>query len=457
LSWEHVEPGEVQLQATWADGHVVVWAAGRATEPEPNDALADRLQAVGGPPHGWELHAGVPLPNGTKAEAIAIPMRGALGWLVSVGAGEAPDGVGPSLLWLGRAAVEGVRLVARGSVVPTLKVAPRRDGHGTDAMVRWAPAFLNRSIIEELTAVMPGTVTALGGGGGAGHATTVAVLSGVVEAIMTEAAERVTLKAQPPSAKTVTDLGDSMLARLDGAPFPVDATLSRDMARRFDQWSRPVTDSAHPRLSVHLDPPGTGGVWLMSVHLKMAKGKLVPVDEALRGQEGSRAAMAEWTRLGRIFPALGRVGVRQRGQLALSQDEAWDFLTLVGPTLVATGFDVRAPLISRRKATPSLRLFAEESAGSVVGAHQLSNVAWSILFDDVELTAAEVQRLAKQARPLLQSRGKWIELDRVDLEQAAAALAERESTTQLTGAEILRHSMGLDSSGLAGGIVVQGQ
>ncbi|MGG2362744.1 hypothetical protein ACE4Z5_28015, partial [Salmonella enterica] len=80
--------------------------------------------------------------------------------------------------------------------------------------------------------------------------------------------------------------------------------------------------------------------------------KLVPVDDALRGQEGSRAAMAEWTRLGRIFPALGRAGVRQRGQLALSQDEAWDFLTLVGPALVATGFEVRAPQISRRRATP---------------------------------------------------------------------------------------------------------
>ena len=108
----------------------------------------------------------------------------------------------------------------------------------------------------------------------------------------------------------------------------------------------------------------------MSVHLKLAKGKLVPIDEALRAQEGSRAALAEWTRLGRIFPALGRAGVRARGQLALSQDEAWDFLTMVGPTLVATGFDVRAPQISRRKATPSLRLFAESSAESVVGAHQ---------------------------------------------------------------------------------------
>jgi len=455
IAWEYVEPGEVQLQASWVDGQVVVWAAGRGTDPEPNDALADRLEAVDGPPNGWQVHAGVPLPNGTKAEALAISMRDALGWLVAVGGGEAPEGVAPSLLWMGRAAVEGVRIVARGSVVPNLRVLPRRDGHGTDAAVRWTPAFLSRTIIEDLGAVMPGTVVPIGHT--AGNVTAAAVLGAVVEAILTEAAERVELKAQPPSAKTITDLGDSMLARLDGMPFPADATLSRDMSRRFEQWARPVTDSAHPRLVVQLDPPGTGGVWLMSVHLKLAKGKLVPIDEALRAQEGSRSAMAEWTRLGRVFAAVGRAGVRARGLLALSQDEAWDFLTMVGPTLVATGFDVRAPLISRRKATPSLRLFAEESAGSVVGAHQLSNVAWSVLFDDVELSAGEVARLAKQARPLVQSRGKWVELDRVDLEQAAAALAERADQHQMTGAEILRHSMGLDTSGLAGGIVVHGQ
>ncbi len=455
ISWEYLEPGEVRLQASWAEGRVVVWAAGRGTEPEPNDALADRLQAVGGPPNGWQVHPGVTLPGGARAEALSISMRDALGWLVAVGGGVAPDGVGASLLWVGRAAIEGVRLAARGAIVPSVRVAARRDGHGTDASVRWVPAFLNRAGIDELAAAMPGTVAAVDGG--AGHNTTVAVITGVVEAIMSESAERVDLKAQPPSARTTTDLGDTMLARLDGASFAADPALARDMARRFDQWARSVTDTAHPRLVVQLDAPGAGGVWLMSVHLKLAKGKIVPIDEALRAQEGSRAALAEWTRLGRLFPALGRAGVRARGQLALSQDEAWDFLTMVGPMLASTGFDVRAPRISRRKATPSLRLFAESSAESVVGAHQLSNVAWSVLFDDVELTAAEVSRLAKQARPLVQSRGNWVELDRVDLEKAAAALAERESTTQLTGAEILRHSLGLDSSGLAGGIVVQGQ
>ena len=455
LSWEYLEPGEVQLQASWLDGQVVVWAAGRGTEPETNDAIADRLEAVGGPPNGWSVHPGLALPSGAKAEAVSIAMRSALGWLVSLGGGGAPEGVGPSLLWLGRVAVEGVRLVASGSVVPTLKVSPRRDGHGTDASVRWAPAFLTRTVIEELAAAMPGTVVAVGNA--PGHATTVALLTAVVEAVLTEAAERVELKAQPPSAKSITDLGDSMLARLDGASFATEATLSRDMSRRFEQWARPVTDSAHTRLVVQLDPPGAGGVWLMSVFVRQAKAKLVPIDEALRATEGSRAAMAEWTRLGRVFPALGRAGVRARGHLALSQDEAWDFLTMVGPVLVATGFEVRAPQISRRKATPSLRLFAENEGGSVVGMHQLSAVAWSVLFDEVELTSAEIARLAKQARPLVHSRGKWVELDRIDLEAAAVALAEREDQTRMTGAEILRHSMGLDSSGLAGGVVVHGQ
>jgi hypothetical protein len=445
LAWEYLEPGPVELQASWSEDLVVVWAAGRGTEGETNDQLATRLEAVGGPPNGWQLHPGVPLPDGSKAEAVAIPMRGALGWLVSVGGGTAPEGVGPSLLWLGRAAVEGVRLVARGAVVPSLKVTPRRDGHGTDAAVRWVPAFVSRTVVEELAAVMPGTVTVVGNA--AAHATTAAVLGAVVEAVMAEAAERVELKAQPPSAKTITDLGDSMLARLDGVPFPADVTLSRDMARRFEQWARPVTDAAHPRLVVQLDPPSSGGVWLMSVHLKQAKGKLVPIDEALRAQEGSRTAMAEWTRLGRIFPALGRAGVRARGQLALSQDEAWDFLTLVGPTLTATGFDVRAPQISRRKATPSLRLFAEDPAGSVVGACTSSPTSPGRCCSTTSSSPpADIARWPSR-------RGRWCSRTASGSSSIASTWRRRpprwpsaRTSTQMTGAEILRHSMGLEGN-----------
>src|SRR5690606_41421758 len=104
--------------------------------------------------------------------------------------------------------------------------------------------------------------------------------------------------------------------------------------------------------------------------------------------------------------------------------------------------------LSRRRVKPGLRLFTEPTGDSVVGANQLADVRWSAVFDDVELTAADVVRLAHEARPLVQSRCKWVELDRVDLTAAAAALAERSGQTKLTGAEILRHAVGLEGSPL---------
>ena len=239
-------------------------------------------------------------------------------------------------------------------------------------------------------------------------------------------------------------------------PFQAPAVLAANVSRTLEHWTRTVTSSSRPRLVVQLDAPGPAGVWLVTVSAPSAKGDLVPIDAALRAERGGRHVAGEWARLDRLFPALNRSGVRRRGQVALSQDEAWGFMTVIGPTLAAVGFDVRVPKLSLRRPSPSLRLFAETPADSVVGARQLSNVAWSVLFDDVELSAADIARLARQARPLVQSRGRWVEVDRVDLQQAAAALAEREAITQLTGAEILRHSIGLDGSGLRGGVTVQG-
>ena len=95
---EDLEPDAVTLQASWANGKVVVWAAGRGTAPEGNDALADRLEAMGGPPLGWEVHPPVDLPDGERAEALAIPMKDALGWLVALDGGVGRDGAAPSLV-----------------------------------------------------------------------------------------------------------------------------------------------------------------------------------------------------------------------------------------------------------------------------------------------------------------------------------------------------------------------
>ncbi len=454
ISSEPWEPGEVQLQASWSNGQVVVWAAGRGAPAEANEELATRLESIGGPSVGWQLHPSVPLPGGLKADAVAIPLKDALGWLVAIGGGHDHPGVGPSVLWLGRAALEGVRLVANGSVVPNVRVANRSESGIIETTVRWAPALLDATVINSLAAAMPGAVVAVGGGNS--RTTTVAVITAAVEAIMAESIERSELPTQPPAAKSPIDLEYTVLARMDGTPFPANLALATALARRVEQWSKTVTEPARPKLIIQLDSPAPGGVWLATVSAPSGKGGLIPIDAAMRAEGGRRALVAEWQRLGRLFPAIDRVGGSRRGQVAMSQDEAWHFMTVVGPTLATVGFDVRLPALSRRKARPSLRLFAEATANSVVGAHQLSNVAWSVLFDDVELSADDIKRLARQARPLVQSRGRWVEVDRFDVQQAAAALAERANVTQLTGAEILRHSIGLGGSGLAGGVVVQG-
>ncbi|MFN0091994.1 MAG: DEAD/DEAH box helicase [Acidimicrobiales bacterium] len=447
-------PEPVRLQASWAAGQVVVWAGGRGAPTEPGEAVSARIAAVGGPPLGWQPHRGVTLPGGVRAEGLSIGLRDALGWLVALAAAPDEVAVAPSLAWLGRAALEGVRLVARGSIVPGVRVAKRAEGRLVDAAVRWSPALLDTAAVDALAGSMPGAMAAAGGGDG--RAVANAVIAAVVEAVVAESVERMELPASPPTANTATDLDDTVIARMDGSPFRAPVALATDMSRGLHQWSRSVTATPRTKVIVELSSPDSEGVWLVSVLAAPPKGKVTAIDAALRAETGARPLAAEWARLNRLFPALARAGMARRGTVALSQDEAWRFLTTLGPMLAAVGFEVRAPLLSRRKPKPSLRLFADAPTGTVVGARDLSNVAWSVLFDDVELSAADIRLLARQARPLVQSRGRWVEVDRADLEQAAAALAERESITSLTGAEILRHSIGLDGSGLAGGVVVHG-
>jgi len=446
-------PGQVELQASWSSDRLVIWAAGRGTAPAEYDDLSDRLEAVGAPPHGWSPHKSVPLPSGAKADALEIELADALGWLVTVGAGPA-DGVGASVRWLGRVSLAAVNLVAQGRVIPTLETARRSGGRSADVSVSWAPALIDNNEVNRLASKMPPTVGALDRADA--RAVVLRVMERVVQVILGQAGTRVDLPAAPPHVRTAGDVSAAVLAKLDGSPFPAPMAQATSLARRVSSWGKPVAGVARTKLTVQLDEPDDSNAWFLSVLGPGAEGKMLPVEMALADRKDTAAIASELDRLERMVPELLRAGGRRRGEVYLNQNEAWDFMTARGPTLQTAGFDVRVPQLSRRKPSPALRLLASPAGDTVVGAAQLSNVQWSVLFDDVELTAGEVSRLAAQAKPLVQSRGKWIELDRVDLQEAAAALAERETKTTLTGAEILRQAVGLESSPLAGGIQVEG-
>jgi hypothetical protein len=446
--------GEVRLQASWESGKIVVWGAGPGTDPEDNDRLADRLEAIGGPRLGWSQHADVVLPDGGRAAAVSIPVQESLGWLVAVGGGLGRDGVGASVVWLGRVALAAVRRVTHGAVVPTVSVDKRPQGRIADVAVRWTPALLDPAEIDQFVAAMPGPVVALKPG--TPRAVTLEVMGAVVDAIVREAASRVEVKAPPPVTTTTGAVAEAVVTRLDGSRFEAPIAVATEVSKRLERWSKPVVSGARPTLVVQLDPPDRGDAWFLSVLGPGADGALMPIEVALTDSRNTKPLADELARLERILPELLRAGGQRRGQVYLSQPEAWELMTSTGAALRSAGYEVRVPSLSRRRVKPGLRLFTEPTGDSVVGANQLANVRWSAVFGDVELTAAEVTRLANEARPMVQSRGRWVELDRVDLKEAAAALAERAGQTKLTGAEILRHAVGLEGSPLGSKLQVEG-
>ncbi|MFP5309649.1 MAG: SNF2-related protein [Actinomycetes bacterium] len=451
-------PGTVQLQLTFAEGQVLAWAAGEGTEAEDRDAVLTRLEKAGAGREVWTEHAPVTLPGGVTAPAVSAPFAVTLGWLVSVGAGDADPDLAPSATWLGRAAATAVRMVAQGRMVPQLsKEAP---GKGGDARFRvtWEPALIDEDVLQSLTQAMPGAVAALEKRPDA-TATTRAVLGACIDLICGDAAGRIEVPAAPPRPRSASDTAETFLARMNGTPFDGPANHGGELARDLRRWARSVLGVNQQRLVVELRPPDSSEAWHLRTLTATGRRKFEPVDGAMsKMSEGKREHVkAELDRLETLYQPLLRVKGERRGEVLLGQDEAWELMTEIGPRLVAAGFDVRVPPLRTKKATPGLKLTSFGSEGeAAVGSRQLTAVQWSAVFDDVELTVEDIRRLAGESRPLVKSHGRWVEVDKADLEAAAAALAERAEQKELTGAQMLRYALGLEDAPLPGGVQLDG-
>jgi superfamily II DNA or RNA helicase len=454
-----ITPGRTQLQVSWQPGRVVAWAGGPRAPVADGGHVMAMLAAAGAPESGWSTHTPVPLSGGVNADAFGIPVGDVLGWLVAAGADQVGDDIGASVRWLGRVAIWAVELTAHGAMVPQLRKRTRKSASARESSgsysVRWTPALLDPARLERMAAEMPGSMRALDRKVDA-RALIRSALTGMVDAICRDSARRLEVPAPPPRVRTAHDVAEAFLARLDGSAFDAPVAIGSEIVTRVERWARPVTGS-HGRLIVQLETPDSGGAWHLAVFARGPGAKQTGIEQAIVMAGSERQHLEdEITRLERMVPALLRPGGTRRGEVILSAEEAWDLMATTGPRLVSAGFDVRVPELSRRRRAPSLRIYVEGSPESSVGASQLANVRWSALFDDVELSAADIARLAKEARPLIRSGGRWVAIDKADLKAAAEALAERASTKQLSGAEMLRLALGLEESPLAGGISLDG-
>ena len=451
----------------------MAWAAAEDAPAAEAAEVLERLRAAGSGTDTFEEHEPVPLDRGTHAPSVSAPVRTTLGWLVSLGSTAEDETLGASVTWMGLAAALAVRLVADGRMVPQLQRLGDDGGNGNGNgkkkgknggnrrvpfAVRWEPTLIDHDELTHLVKSLPLGVAVLEKQKDP-RAVTRTIVDGFVDAICRDAAGRVEVPAPPPQPRNASEVAEAVLGRLDGSTFEGPVSYGSEVSKGLQTWAKNVTGTSRLQLIVQLDPPDDGDAWLMRTLAGDGRRKEEPVEAAMSRAKHNRKETIkhELERLEGLYEPLQRGKDKRRGQVILSQDEAWDLMTTTGPILTSAGFEVRVPPMSPKKATPSLRVTSvNDHHDTAVGAQQLTAVQWSAVFDDVELSAEDIQRLSAESRPLVQSHGRWVEVDHADLEAAAAALAERAEKKQMTGADMLRYALGLDGQALGSPVSVAG-
>ena len=129
---------------------------------------------------------------------------------------------------------------------------------------------------------------------------------------------------------------------------------------------------------------------------------------------------------------------------------AHDFLREGAPLLAQSGFGVLLPAWWRdQKERLGARLVArphEDDLGTgLLGQEGLCDYRWEAALGDEPLTVAELRNLAELKLPLVQLRGRWVEVRPDDLRLAVRALErqEREGGGTMTVPQLLRTVSGL--------------
>ena len=283
----------VALQLSWTSGKVIAWASGAFNEPDSSEAVLTRLIDAGAPENAWEDYRNIVLPTGVTAPALSAQVGDILGWLAALATQpwvenvetappneedlessalpEPPtegvdsdneanvNQIGASTRWLSLIAAAAVGLVAQGRTVPQLqRIRKRRNKRNKnnkgEFIVQWTPGIISKRRLEAFANSLPGSVTAADPGPDA-RAVVQSALTGMVNAIVANAAGRLEVPAPPPDPKTKNEVAETFLANLSGRPFSAAADNGSDLARKLEQWARPVTAVAKYALIVQLDEP----------------------------------------------------------------------------------------------------------------------------------------------------------------------------------------------------------
>ncbi|MFT4703901.1 MAG: superfamily II DNA or RNA helicase, partial [Bradymonadia bacterium] len=122
--------------------------------------------------------------------------------------------------------------------------------------------------------------------------------------------------------------------------------------------------------------------------------------------------------------------------VVLSTEEAWDFISRVGPVLFQFGLGVRLPRELRSDGQQRMRLKLHvgwDDAGkpSKVGMNELTQFRWQVALGEHDLTPEEFREIAAMKKPLVQWRGQWMAVDPMAMSEMERLFEGADSTGEM--------------------------
>ena len=365
-----LEVGPPLLQASWAEGRIVVWAGpGRRRHARgPRSCSRPPTRAAS---HGSAIRR-FPSPAGPPRRPVRPRSpRPWAGWSAS-GAGQAgePDRSEPALD--GRDRPVGHRAGRPGPHGPgprgaTARVAPAAAKAPGRHRVRWVPALLAGA------AARPGDPDAdRGRGPAAGRPGRMPCADRCWPPWWTPSARAGAARLVAPAPRRTPAPAPRSPRRCcpgcDGRPFVADA----EPAGRVGRGPEAVGRARHhqpPGRSDRAARPAPGRTAAGCSRWRRPGWTSTPCRSSTpwwwpRGPSPSRSKPSCAASSGSL-PVLRRPSTR-RGQVVLDGDEAVELMFTIGPSLTAAGFDAMLPVVSTRRPRPQLRLFTE-AVGPVAG------------------------------------------------------------------------------------------
>ncbi len=192
----------------------------------------------------------------------------------------------------------------------------------------------------------------------------------------------------------------------------------------------------------------TQEVWRSGAALRQAARTLEMPHEVL---------LSELARALPCYPELS-LALREPAPTALEVDLAgvYQFLTEAAPALEVAGFGVLLPAwwrhpSSRLGARLNVRTSSDRGVGlGLMDETGIGDFDWQVALGDEVLSADELRALAALKAPLVQVRGKWLELRPGEAEKLAEFLRDgrhhRRTPATMTVADVLRAAAGLDDA-----------